>query len=242
MNGFYRIILFLCLLPFIHAGVTDAAIWVEDFNNPSLKSWVKHDQQEKSTWQPVEGKLDVWVQPPPPPGLYDLYALQFVGFEFEVDELDIQIKFLEERNASVGILLGQYDDIGEIWDRTITFFHSDFGGKRIFTPRVFEILERDRFVIQNPTHSNALEISFHRGDFELLIAGRFYAKYHVPQLKTINCVGISSLVGLGRGVIAHFVLDDFVVSGPDVPENGILNVRPKEKAAVLWGELKQKFE
>lgn len=242
MNKFYRLILLLCLLPFFIAGVTDAATWVEDFNNSSLSSWVKHDQFEKSTWQPVEGKLDVWVQPPPPPGIFDLYALQFVGFEFDVDELNVQLNVLQARNTNVGILIGTNDWTREIYETTITFFHTDFHGKNVLIPEDFEILERDRNVIPIPVQPNTLEISFHRGDFEVLIDKVFYAKYHVPQLKTINCVGITSMVGLGRGVIAHFVLDDFVVSGPDVPEKGILNVRSKNKAAVLWGQLKQKFE
>ena len=239
MNRFCQFILILYVLPLIPIGITDAATWVEDFNTPSLRSWVKHDEQEKSTWQPEGGKLDVWVQPPPPPGLYDLYALQFVGFEFNVDELNVQLKFLEERNTSVGILLGQYDGTGEIYDSTIIFLHTDFHGKEFVLPEKFDLnlKERNEFLVPFPP--NVMEISFDRGDFEIFGEGNFSFKYNVRQLRTINCIGIASIVGLGPGVIAHFVLDDFVVSGPDVPRQGTLDVRPNDKVAILWGELKQ---
>lgn len=240
MNRFYQFILFLYVLPFIPIGITDAATWVEDFNTPSLRSWVKHDKQEKSTWQPEGGKLDVWIQPPPPPGVYDLYALQFVGFEFEVDELNVQLKFLEKRNTSVGILLGQYDGTGEIYDSTIIIIHTDFHGKKFVIPERFEVNPIVRNEILVPLPPNVMEISFDRGDFEVFGEENFSIKYNVPQLRTINCIGIASIVGLGRGVIAHFVLDDFVVSGPDVPKKGTLEVRPNDKVTVLWGDLKQR--
>ena len=240
MNGFYRLTRFLFLMLCIYLDAADGATWIENFNNASLDSWAKHDPENKSTWQPEDGYLDVWVQPPPPPGGYDEYVLQFIGFEFDVDELNVQLKVLEERNASVGILIGQYDSSGDIFDRTISILHASFFGKIVIVPEKFDLLERDREVFQAPAQPNALEISFHRGDFEVLIDKKYFAKYHVRQLKTINCIGITSVVGLGRGVIANLVLDDFIVSGPDVPENGILNVHPKGKAAVRWGELKQR--
>ena len=240
MNRYCQFILFLYMLPFIPTGITNAATWVEDFNTPSLRSWVKHDEHEKSTWQPEGGKLDVWIQPPPPPGVYDLYALQFVGFEFEVDALNVQLKFLEERNTSVGILLGQYDGTGKIYDSTIIFLHTDFFGEKFVIPERFDIKPIVRNEILVPLPPNVMEISFDRGNFEVFGEGNFSIKYNVPQLRTINCIGIASIVGLGQGVIAHFVLDDFVVSGHDVPKKGTLEVRPNDKVAVLWGKLKQR--
>ena len=41
--------------------------------------------------------------------------------------------------------------------------------------------------------------------------------------------------------LAHF--DDFVVTGPDIPDGGpggvSFSVRPKDKLAAMWGTIKQ---
>ena len=240
MKGFYWSMLFLCLLPFIHIEDADGGAWVEDFNDPSFTSWIKHDRDNRSTWMPKEGHLDVWIQPPPPPGIYDKYALAFDGFEFDTETLDVQLKIIEAHNASVGILIGQYDGNGYIYHRTVAFLHTATIGGVIFKPKEFDIIKEQIADAPIPTPLKAIEISFNKGDFEVFTKRKYIGTYRVPQLKTVNFVGIISIVGLGRGVIAHFVLDDFVVSGPTVPAHGTLNVRAKDKAAVVWGALKQR--
>ena len=240
MNRFYWSMLFLCLLPFIHIEDADGGAWVEDFNDPSFKSWIKHDRANRSTWMPKEGHLDVWIQPPPPPGIYDEYALEFVGFQFDTETLDVQLKIIEAHNASVGILIGQYDGNGYIYHRTVAFLHTATIGGVIFKPKEFDIIKKEEADDPIPAPLKAIEISFNKGDFEVFTKRKYIGTYRVPQLKTVNFVGLISIVGLGRGVIAHFVLDDFIVSGPTIPAHGTLNVRAKDKAAVVWGELKQR--
>ena len=85
-----------------------------------------------------------------------------------------------------------------------------------------------------------IEISFNKGDLEVFAKGKSILKHRVPQLPTINSIGILSVVSRGRGVSLHilyWIILQFRV--PLVPAHGTLNVRPKGKAAVLWGELKQ---
>lgn len=240
MNRFYWSMLFLCLLSFIYIDAADGGTWVEDFNNASFKSWIKHDRDNRSTWMPKEGHLDVWVQPPPPPGVYDIYTLAFDGFEFDAETLDVQLKIVEAHNASVGILIGQYDGDGYLYERTVVFLHTATIGGVIFKPKEFDLIKEQIADDPIPAPLKAIEISFNKGDFEVFTKRKYIGTYRVPQLKTVNFVGLISIVGLGRGVIAHFVLDDFIVSGPTVPAHGTLNVRAKDKAAVVWGELKQR--
>ena len=240
MNRFCRLTLFLCLILFVYIVDADAGVWVEDFNDASFKSWIKHDKDNGSTWMPKDGHLDVWVQPPPPPGIYEEYTLAFDGFQFDTETLDVQLKIIEAHNASVGILIGQYDGIGYLYDRTVAFLHESTVGGVIFKPKEFDIIREEEADVPIPAPLKAIEISFNRGDFEVFTKRKYIATFRVPQLKTVNFVGIISIVGLGRGVIAHSVLDDFVVSGPTVPAHGTLSVRAKEKAAVVWGELKQR--
>lgn len=238
MKQFICICIILCILLFIFIEVASTKTWVEDFNTDSFDSWTKHDLENRSTWLPKDGHLDVWAQPPPPPGATDRYVLEFTGFRFDVDKLNVKVRILEARNTGVGILIGQYDGQGSITERTIAFLHrSVFGVTR--KPKGFELIEKARNDNPTPAPLEAMEISFNKGDFEVLSKGKFLIKYHVPQLPTINCVGLISLVGRGRGVVAHFVLDNFIISGPDVPAHGTLNINPKGKIAALWGELKQ---
>lgn len=242
MKHIFSLSLILCILIFASIKVADAKTWVEDFNTASFDSWTKHehDPENRSTWQPKDGHLDVWIQPQPPPGGFDGFPLAFIGFPIEAEKLNVKVKILEARNASVGIFMGQYDDFGRVINRTIKFLHEPAFGSPIWKPKGFELIQKAKNNNPTPAPLEEIEISYNKGDFEVSTKEKFLVKYHVPELPTINCIGIISIVGLGRGVVAHFVLDNFVISGPTVPAHGTLNVRPKGKAAVLWGELKQK--
>ena len=243
MNGFYRLTLFLCFILFIHIEVVDSGIWVEDFNNPSLHSWIKHDPWNVSTWQSKDGHLDVWAQPDPRPGIYDDYVLQFVGFQFDTQTISVQLKMLEVRGANVGILIGQYDGQPEhlkLYDGTVAFFNEPVLGGTIVKPKEFELIKKEIGNVPIPLPLKAMEISFNSGDFAVFTQRKFIGKYHVPQLKTVNFLGIVCFADKGRGTVAHFILDDFVVMGPNVPTHGTLYVRPNGKVALYWGELKQR--
>ena len=109
MKRIFSLYLILCILIFATIKVADAKTWVEDFNTTSFDSWTKHNPENRSTWQPKDGRLDVWIQPPPPPGVPVAYPLEFTGFRFEVEKLNVKVRILEARNIGVGIFIGQYD-------------------------------------------------------------------------------------------------------------------------------------
>ena len=244
MKRTFSLYLILCILIFASIKAADAKTWVEDFNTKSLDSWTKHDPENRSTWQPKDGLLDVWIQPPPPPGKPLIYALEFTGFHFEVEKLNVEVKLLKCRKAGVGIFIGQYDGRGNKLVGTITFLHEDIWGLVIGVENVeqadFDLLREGNIDNITPFSPGVIGISFNKGALEVFTKGKSIFKYHNPQLPTINSIGILSVVSRGRGVVAHIVLDNFAISGPTVPAHGTLDVRPKGKAAVLWGELKHR--
>ena len=240
MKRIFSLYLIVCMLLFITIKVVSAKTWVEDFNTASLDSWTKHNPENRSTWQAKDGRLDVWIQPPPPPGKPIAYPLEFTGFRFKVEKLSVKVMILEARNTGVGIFIGQYDGQGSVLGRTLKILHDPVLGTAIGEPQEFQLHEEEAKIEKLPLPLQELEIDYNKGDFEILSKRKLLKKFHIPQLPTIDCIGILSVVSLGRGVIAHSVLDNFVISGPTVPAHGTLDVRAKGKAAVLWGELKQR--
>ena len=67
--------------------------------------------------------------------------------------------------------------------------------------------------------------------------GKRILEFDEPHLPTIDCLGL--IIYTHQVRLASLQVDDFIISGPNVPAHGTLNVRPKGKATVLWGELKQ---
>ena len=82
-----------------------------------------------------------------------------------------------------------------------------------------------------------IEVDFDNGHFELLSEGEQILEFDEPNLPHINCLGIVAFAS--KPPLAHFVLDDFIISGPSIPSKGSLDVQPHGKVAVLWGELKR---
>ncbi len=238
MKRIFSLYLILCILIFATIKVADAKTWVEDFNTTYFDSWTKHNPENRSTWQPKDGRLDVWIQPPPPPFQPVAYPLEFTGFRFEVEKLNVKVRILEARNTGVGIFIGQYDGQESVLRRTLKILHAPVSGSVIGKPEEFQLHEEAN-INKLLAPLQELEIDYNKGDFEILSERKLLKKFHIPQLPTINCIGLVSVVGRGRGVVAHFVLDDFVISGPTVPAHGTLNVRAEGKTAVLWGELKR---
>ncbi len=64
-------------------------------------------------------------------------------------------------------------------------------------------------------------------------------EFRGPKLREIDCIGLIAYVWVGANAFGDFVLDDFIISGPNVLVFRDLSVRPTGKAAVLWGELKR---
>ncbi len=207
-------------------------VWVERFNNDKLESWTqpKHEAKEKrATWQPKNGLLDVWIQPIPSHALIQTYQLKFTDFPINTKELRVKVDVLETHNANVGILIGQYDADGRgTYHRTYKFLH-----KSIW--HAIDLKEPPDIKFEN---LNDIEIVFNSGHFELLSEGKHILEFKEPNLPTIDCLGLIAYTS--EFPIAHFVMDDFIVSNSTAPLPGSLSVQAKDKAAVLWGELKKK--
>ena len=206
-------------------------VWVEDFSDGKLDAWTesKHQQEDKrDTWQAKNGLLDVWIQPLPDHALIQTYQLEFTGFPIKAEKLRVRVDVLEAHHANVGILIGQRDLNGFLHRRTYKILH-----KSIWGPIAFEG--------QNPTgryeNLKDIEIVFDKGHFELLSEGEHILEFNEPNLPFVDCLG---LVAYTTEVpLAHFTMDNFIVSENTAPLPQTLNVRAKDKAAILWGELKQ---
>ena len=260
MNRLYRLFLILCMLLFLQGQMVFAETWIENFSN-NLDSWKEYDDHfdggiwapKKVIWQTKNGKLDVWIDPPPTPGIFEKFPIEFVGFPIMAKELNVKVKILQTNLDRIGIdrigiLIGQHDERGGVIGDTFHFLNSSFIALNktpfrngvIQTPplHTFEITEIAHQVNSDHFPLEEMEISFNNGHFKFLSKGDLLTEFKCPQMTKIDCVGIIAYVERGAGVIGEFVLDDFVITGPNVPAQGLTNVRPKGKTAVLWGELK----
>ena len=217
--------------------------WVEDFSTKRLNSWKIHEHVligAISIWQPKDDHLDVWIDADSPPGIFRIFPLEFIGFPIKARELNVKVSILEASGGSIGIFIGQYDDHGGIFNKTIKFLH---------TPFLNTIIRRGADIQQFPLLINnignvvfplkEIEISFSKGHFEFLSQRNLITEFRVPELREIDCIGLIAYVWVGANAFGDFVLDDFIISGPNVPVFRDLSVRPAGKAAVLWGELKR---
>ena len=206
-------------------------VWVEDFSDGKLDSWTEDEQppeDKRDTWQAKNGLLDVWIQPFPHQALIQTYQLEFTGFPIKAEKLRVRVDVLEAHNANVGILIGQRDLNGFLYRRTYKILH-----KSIWGPIAFQG--------QNPEgryeNLKDIEIVFDNGHFELLSEGEHILEFDEPNLPFVDCLGIVAYTT--EVPLAHFVMDNFIVSESTAPLPNSLNVRAKDKAAILWGELKQ---
>lgn len=247
MNRRHTLFLIICALIIIQGQMVSAEIWIENFNGNNLDSWKEYDNHfgkgiwaPKTVWRTKGGKLDVWIDPPPSPAPNE-FPLEFIGFPIKVKELNVKVKILHKtRNDNIGIIMGQYTAKGGVMGHTFKFLDRPFIDGQIQTPHNFEIVQIDNEFDEPKLPLDELEISFNNGHFKFLSKGDLINELKVPELTTIDCIGIIAYVERGLGHIGTFVLDDFVISGSTVPAHGTLDVRAKDKTTVLWGELKQK--
>ena len=246
------LILIICALIIVQGQMVSAETWVENFNGNNLDSWKEYDDHfaggiwapKKVIWQTKKGKLDVWIEPPPTPGIFEEFPLEFVGFPIMAKELNIKVNILETSRFGIGILIGQHDERGGVIDHTFHFLNSSFIALNktpfrngvIQTPplHTFEITEIAQQVPSEHLPLEEMEISFSNGHFKFLSKGDLLTEFKCPQMTKIDCIGIIAYVERGAGAIGEFVLDDFEISAPI-----FYDVSPKSKAAVLWGELKR---
>lgn len=253
--------LFLIIITLIcsQGQMLSAETWVENFNGNNLDNWKEYDEHfgtgiwaPKTVWKTKDGMLDVWIDPPPTPGIFEKFPIEFVGFPLKDSELNVKVKIFQTNHINldnIGILIGHHDERNGVMSHTFHFLNgayialnkTPFRNGIIQTPPLhrYDILEIAHQVDSEHLPLDEMEISFNNGHFKFLSQNNLLTEFKVPQMTTIDCLGVIAYVERGGGHIGRFALDNFVISGPNVPAHGSLNVRPKGKAAVLWGELKR---
>lgn len=262
MKLLFTLFLIIFTMIYVPGKMVMAETWIENFNGDTLENWKEYDEHfgkgiwaPETVWKTKDGMLDVWIDPPPTPGIFEIFPLEFVGFPVKANELNVKVKIHQEKNDSfddIGILIGQHsehDEGNDVISHTFHFLNGSFiplnktpfRNGVIQTPPLhsFDILEIAHQVDSKHLPLDEMEVSFKNGHFKFLSQNNLLTEFKVPQMTTIDCLGVIAYVERGGGHIGRFALDNFVISGPNVPAHGSLNVRPKDKAAVLWGELKR---
>ncbi len=227
MRRLHTLFLIIGLLILVQGQKVSAEPWVEDFSDENLDSWIiKHPDPILNTWQAQKGHLD-YNFTFPIGKLFFRYTdiLEFNGFPLNTEKLNVKLTIIDTFNSMVGIVIGQYtENNSNNWRSTYKFFQ-----RSIWSPMDFPGQQPEtQFDIDKD-----FEIIFNKGHFQLRSEGKHILEFNEPNLPTINCLGIIAYVDQKR--LANFQVDDFVISGPKT-----LDIRSKGKAAVLWGELKQK--
>ncbi len=235
MNRLYALFLILCMLIFTAVQAVSGEIWIENFNKGNLDSWTvvpqDHPVAERGNWQVKKGRLDVEIELPWGPGIFEYHTLKFTGFSLYAKQLNVKVSILETQNANVGILIGQYDQWGNMGRRTYKFLRS----RSIWGPIEFPDQQPD----VKYTDLKEIEIDFDKGHFKLLSEGKQILEFDESNLPYIDCIGIRAYIRI-KGPPVHFVLDDFIISGPSLRRADAQPVHPRSKATVLWGELKRR--
>ncbi len=231
MKRLHLLLPFLCILTFTAVKDGSTKIWVENFEDGHLDAWAVDKTNDRTTWKAKDGHMDVWIEPDNRGGRQS-YVLKFIGFAFRAEKLNVKVTILEVEEANVGILIGQHDLDDGIGLHRRTYKVVQKGG--IWGPIEFPGQQPQI----NYDIEKVIEVDFDKGHFELLSEGEHILEFDEPNLPHIDCLGIVAFAS--KPPLAHFVLDDFIISGPSIPSKGSLDVQPHGKVAVLWGELKRK--
>lgn len=229
MKALFTLFLIITLLC-VSGQMLTAETWVENFNEDNLDNWKGHGERNWHTWQVHDGKLNFQYNKPLGPLIFLYRAIiSFTGFPLQEKQLRVKLTILETLNTRVGIFIGQFEN-----QRTYKFYHNN-RWLNDFLQVPDGIPNRKPDVVYDDLKE--IEIVFDNGHFELLSEQKLILEFREPNLPHIDYIGIISYTDQKR--FANILVDNFTISGPNVPAHGSLNVRSKGKAAVLWGELKQ---
>ncbi len=215
--------------------------WTEDFNAGHLNSWKKRElQRERVTWQAQNDRLHVRTKPFCNGRLnvgnrleeQTNYTLRFTTLPINVDQIRVKLSVVSTHNANVGIFIGKdpQDELIHPFEYAYQFADHTLG-----SPEKRPRTSAPRIALNN---LDEIDVVFDRGHFYLFSNDEYIVDFKVDTLETIDLLGIAVLPKVCRQV-ADVVVDDFIISGPSIPDAVSLNVRAKGKAAVLWGKLKQ---
>ncbi len=214
--------------------------WTEDFNGGHLNSWKKRElQSERVTWQSQNDHLHARTKPWCNGRLnvnnqlagQTNYTLRFTALPINVEQLRVKLSIISTDNANVGIFLGKdpQDELIHPFEYAYQFADHTLGSPeklpRTSAPRIGLNLDE-------------IDVVFDHGHFYLFSNDEYIIDFKVDTLETIDLLGIAVFPKVCQQV-ADVVVDDFIISGPSIPDAVSLNVRAKGKIAVLWGKIKQ---
>ena len=222
-------------------------IWTEKFNAGHLNSWKKRElQRERVTWQVKNNQLHVQTKPWCNGRLnvrdqlaeQTNYTLRFIALPINAEQIQVKLSIVSTNNANVGIFLGKdtQDELIHPFECAYQFADHTIGSpeKSLRTPGT--PVPRIGFNI------NEIHAIFDRGHFYLLANDQYIIDFKTDtetnNLQTIDLLGIA-VFPKNCLQVANVVVDDFIISGPSIPDAGTLNVRAEGKVAILWGKLKQ---
>ncbi|MCY4401689.1 MAG: WD40 repeat domain-containing protein [Candidatus Poribacteria bacterium] len=219
--------------------------WSEDFGEGNLKSWKRRElQRERVTWKSQNNQLHirtkVWCN-----GRLNLnnrleeqtnYTLRFTAFPFNVEQIRVKLDVVSTSNANVGIFLGKdpQDEIKHPFNNAYQFADHVLG-----SPEEFPRTSAPKIALDNLVE---IDVVFDRGHFYLFSDDEYIIDFKIdPQLNDLQTIDLLGIAVFPRNCrqVAHVVVDNFIISGPTIPDSVSLNVGAKGKVSVLWGKLKQ---
>ena len=219
--------------------------WTEDFNAGHLNSWKKRElQRERVTWQAQNGRLHVRTKPWCNGRLnvgnhleeQTNYTLRFTALPINVEQIRVKLSIVSADNANVGVFLGKdpQDEIIHPLEHAYQFADHTLG-----SPENRPRTSAPRIALNN---LDEIDVVFDQGHFYLFSNNEYIIDFKIDSkvnnLQTIDLLGIAVFPKVCQQA-ADVVVDDFIISGPSIPDAVSLNVRAKGKVAVLWGKLKQ---
>ena len=240
MKRLHGLLLIFSVLIFSANRDTVAGTWVENFNENHFNAWTKREhQRERVTWQRKNGRLDVQTRAfcnddMNLDGRFPLkthYTLTFTAFPIETDKLNVKMTGLHSKNAYIGIFLGKQPiDVFDNPLRQTYQFTNHFIGAPLGLPIKRPYIE---------LYLKEVEIVFEQGTFELFSQGEKIVDFQDENFLTVAYLGIAVIIK--RCLFdASARADDFVISGPSIPNGGSWSVQSKDKVAVVWGALKHR--
>ena len=226
-----------CITSLLITGYPLAGTWWDNFNDGDLKGWEKiFDSCGKGIWWVKNGALEVTLILDPRI-LRAESILGLTAFPVEEERFRVSLDVLEIRDGgriSIGILLGKRFD----WAPSVYSTSYKFGARSIFGPTVLP--DRSPNFDLWRLHIQRIEVEFDGGHFRctqsFLEGEKKITEFEDGNFPIIDVIG---LIAEGNELF-HAVVDNFEISGPGIPDKQSFGVSPKDKLALLWGELRKR--
>ena len=218
----------------------DLQTWVEDFDEGHLKSWTKRElQRERVTWQTKNGRLHgrtvAWCNQRLNLGdqlaQQTNYTFRFTAFPIDAEQLSVKLSIQSTSNANVGIFMGKdpQNDLTHPLEYAYQFANHRVGSPEVLSPSSAP---------EMGFNLDEIEVVFDRGHFYLYSDDEYIIDFDSKTLNSIDLLGIV-VFPQSCSRIAEAVVDDFEISGLSILDEVNLEVQPKNRVTVMWGQIKQ---